>query len=97
MVAVRIPAQIGRVFGAQAWEQVEAAHVSDLISLLDARFPGLGERLTEPNGEMRRWINVFVDGEDIHALGGMATPLRDGAEVYIVPAVAGGRNGFQGR
>ena len=91
-VSVRIPPQIGRVYGAQSWERVEADSVAALIQALDARFPGLGERLTEPGGHMRRWINVFVDGEDIQALAGMATPLRPDAEVYIVPAVAGGNN-----
>ena len=89
-VTVRIPAQIGQVFGAQRWEQIEADTVAALIVALDARFPGLGERLTEPGGQPRRWINIFVDGADIRALEHMATPLPPGAEVYIVPAVAGG-------
>jgi len=89
-VAVRIPAQIGRVYGAQSWERVEAENVSSLVAMLDARFPGLGERLTEPGGTLRRWINIFVNGEDIRALNGLATPLDPDAEVYIVPAVAGG-------
>jgi molybdopterin synthase sulfur carrier subunit len=89
-VSVRIPPQLGRVFGATTWEQIEAETVSGLIVALNAHFPGLGERLTEPHGEMRRWINVFVDGEDIRVLAGMSTALRPDAEVYIVPAVAGG-------
>jgi sulfur-carrier protein len=89
-VSVRIPPHIGRVFGARDWEQVEAATVAEVLAALDARFPGLGERLTEPGGQMRRWINVFVDGEDIRMHQALATPLRPDAEVYIVPAVAGG-------
>ena len=89
-VSVRIPPHIGRVFGARDWEEVDAATVAELIAVLDARYPGLGERLTEPGGHMRRWINVFVDGEDIRMLQSMDTELRAGAEVYIVPAVAGG-------
>ncbi len=89
-VSVRVPPHIGRVFGAGDWEEVEAATVAEVIATLDARFPGLGERLTEPGGHMRRWINVFVEGEDIRSLQGMETRLRPGAEVYIVPAVAGG-------
>ncbi len=90
-ILVRIPRQIGRVYGAQPCEQVEAKHIASLIAVLDARFPGLGERLTEPGGQLRRWINVFVDGEDIRVLDGLATPLRAGSEVDIVPAIAGGR------
>ncbi len=89
-VSVRIPAQIGRVFGAQTWETVEATDVAALITALDARFRGLGERLTEPDGSLRRWINIFVGGEDIRALDGMATRLPPDAEVFIVPSVAGG-------
>lgn len=89
-VRVRIPVQIGHVFGTQLWETLDADSVREVIVALDQRFPGLGERLTEPGGRLRRWINIFVDGEDIQALQGMATPLRPDAEVYIVPAVAGG-------
>lgn len=89
-VSVHIPAQIGQVYGAQRWEAVEADTLAALIKTLDARFPGIGERLIEPDGRMRRWINVFVNGEDIQALGGMATRLPENAEVYIIPAVAGG-------
>ena len=92
-ISVRIPPQIGRVYGAQSWEHVEAENVAHVIRMLDARFPGLGERLTEPGGTLRRWINIFVNGEDIRALNGLATPLDPDAEVYIVPAVAGGRAG----
>ncbi len=89
-LSVRIPAQIGRVFGPRVWEEVEARNVASLIDALDERFPGLRERLTEPDGQLRRWINIFVDGQDIRALGETDTPLRAGAEVSIVPAVAGG-------
>lgn len=89
-VSVRIPTQIGRVFGAATWEHVEAESVATMILNLDRRFPGLGERLTEPGGRLRRWINIFVDGQDIRWLAGMETRLRPGAEVYIVPSVAGG-------
>ena len=89
-VSVRIPPQIGRVYGAAPWEQVEATTVAEVIASLDDRFPGIGERLTEPGPRLRRWINVFVDGEDIRFSSGLETPLRPDAEVYIVPAVAGG-------
>jgi molybdopterin converting factor small subunit len=67
-----------------------AKGVACLIVALDARFPGLGERLTEPHDEMRCWLNAFVDGEDVRVLKGMETALRPDAEIYIVPSVAGG-------
>ncbi len=89
-VLVYIPSQMRRLYGAQSQEQVEAETITALIAVLDERFPGLGERLTEPDGQMRRWVNVFVDGQDVQTLQGMDTPLRSGAKVYIVPAIAGG-------
>jgi molybdopterin synthase sulfur carrier subunit len=89
-VLVRIPAQIRRLYGAQAREELEADTVAAMIAALDARYPGMRERLTEPDGQLRRWVNVFVDGRDIRTQEGLATPLQPGAEVYIVPSVAGG-------
>lgn len=89
-VIVRIPAQIRRLYGAQSQERVAAATVAGLIAALDARFPGMGERLTEPDGRLRRWVNVFVNGQDVRQLGNTDARLEAGAEVIIVPAVAGG-------
>lgn len=89
-VKVRIPAQIRRMYGAQSHEEVQAASVADVVRVLEARYPGMGERLTEPGGEARRWVNFYIDGEDIRGLQGMATPLRPGSEVIIVPSIAGG-------
>ena len=89
-VTVRIPAQIRRLYGAQAREMLAAATVAEVVTLLDARYPGMGERLTEPSGELRRWVNVFVRGEDVRGLTGVATTLHPGDEVWIVPSVAGG-------
>lgn len=89
-VTVRIPAQIRRLYGAQARESVAANCVADVIAELERRYPGMGERLTEPDGALRRWVNVFVDGEDVRNLAGPATALAPGAEVSIVPSVAGG-------
>lgn len=89
-VEVRIPPQIGRLFGAQRWEPVEASTVAEMVAALDARFPGIAGQLVEPDGEMRRWINVFIDERDIRSLDGMATRLRPGLKIYIVPAISGG-------
>lgn len=89
-VSVRIPSQIRRLYGAQPWEAVEADTVAEVVAALDERFPGMGERLMEPDGQMRRWVNVFVDGRDIRLLAGVETSLAPGAKVYIVPSVAGG-------
>ena len=90
LISVRIPAQIRRLYGANAHEEVAARTIRDMVAQLDARFPGMGERLMEPGGTVRRWVNLFVDGEDIRSLSGEATLLRPGCEVLIVPSVAGG-------
>ena len=89
-VSVRIPAQVRRLYGTQSWERVEAETVAAMIAALDKRYPGMGERLTEPDGQLRRWVNVFVDGIDVRTQEGMDTALQDGVEVFIVPSVAGG-------
>jgi molybdopterin synthase sulfur carrier subunit len=89
-VTVRIPAQIRRLHGAQAREVVQASTVAEVVRTLEVRYPGMGQRLIEPNGEARRWVNFFHDLRDIRETGGMATPLREGSEVIIVPSVAGG-------
>ena len=72
-------------------KRVEAsgATLADLISDLDAHHPGLGERLLE-NGELRRFVNVYLNDEDVRFTGGLATALSDGDAVTVLPAVAGG-------
>ena len=89
-VEVRIPPQIAREFGAQRWELVDADTVAGMVAALDARFPGLGAQMLQPDGEIRGWINVFIDERDIRSLDGMATKLGPGLRVIIVPAIAGG-------
>lgn len=89
-VEVRIPPQIAREFGAQRWEAVEAETVAGILATLDARFPGIREQLVEANGELRGWINIFIDERDIRSLDGLATRLRPGLKIYVVPAIGGG-------
>jgi molybdopterin synthase sulfur carrier subunit len=61
-----------------------------LIDSLEAQFPGLKERICDETGELRRFVNVYVNGEDVRFLAGLQTAVEAGAEVSIVPAVAGG-------
>ena len=70
--------------------EVQAGTVRELIETLDARYPGFRNRLCQDGGELRRFINIFVEGEDIRFLKNLDTPIDDGAEVSIVPAIAGG-------
>ncbi|MFC6153603.1 MoaD/ThiS family protein [Nocardioides yefusunii] len=67
----------------------EGANLSALIADLDAKHPGLGDRLLE-NGALRRFVNVYVNDEDVRFLGGLEAPLSDGDEIVVLPAVAGG-------
>ena len=71
--------------------QPTADTVAALIEDLERQYPGLKERLVEDGGELRRFINVYVDQEDIRFLQGVQTTLKQGDEVFIVPAIAGGR------
>jgi sulfur-carrier protein len=67
-----------------------AASVADALSLLWAEWPAFRDRVLTERGEIRQHINVFVDGESIRYSGGFATPVREGAEIVILPALSGG-------
>jgi molybdopterin synthase sulfur carrier subunit len=65
--------------------------LSELVADLDRQFPGLRERLCDESGDLRRFINVYVNQEDVRFLQGLQSSLKEGDEVSIVPAIAGGR------
>ncbi len=69
---------------------VEGASVGEVLKALDGAYAGFGDRLFDDNGELRRFVNVFVADEDVRFLDGLTTPVADGQTVSIVPAVAGG-------
>jgi sulfur-carrier protein len=87
---VRIPTQLRTLSGGAGEVSVEGATVGDLLKGLDAAHPGFGERLFDESGSLRRFINVFLDDEDIRFLDGVATPVGTATTLSIVPAVAGG-------
>ncbi len=70
--------------------EVDGGTVSELISALDAKYPGIGERLLDAQGNVRRFVNIYVNGEDSRFLPDKETPVKPGEEVSIVPAIAGG-------
>jgi molybdopterin synthase sulfur carrier subunit len=88
-VKVRIPTPLQRL--TQGREEVEGAPgtIIELIGDLDKRFPGIAERITE-NGKVRRFVNIYLNDEDIRFLNTEGTVVKDGDEVSIVPAIAGG-------
>lgn len=89
-VLVRIPTPLRAITKGQGELKAEAVSVKELIDRLDQEYSGLRTRLCEDDGNIRRFINVYVNEEDIRFLQGTATPLKAGDEVSIVPAIAGG-------
>ena len=91
MPTVRIPTPLRKLTNEQdIITMIDGGSLSQLIETLEGQFPGLKERLCDETGELRRFVNVYVNGEDVRFLSGLATTLDAGAEVSIVPAVAGG-------
>lgn len=89
-VTVKIPTQLRAATGGEAVASVEGATVGQVLDSLYERFEELKPRIADDEG-LRRFVNVYVGGEDIRFLDGLETPVADGAEVTILPAVAGGR------
>jgi MoaD family protein len=90
-VTVKIPTQLRSATGGESETAVEGSTVGEVLSALYARFDGLRERIAGDDGELRRFVNVYVGGEDIRFLDGLETEVAAGGEVTILPAVAGGR------
>ena len=89
-VTVRIPSPLRRITGGAARVDAVGSTVREALDSLVGAYPELGERVYDEQGQLRRFINLFVGEEDIRFLNGLDTPLGDGAELSIVPAVAGG-------
>jgi molybdopterin synthase sulfur carrier subunit len=87
---VRIPTTLRTLTGGAAEVTVEGSTVGEVLKSLDADYRGMGVRLFDDTGALRRFVNVFVAEEDIRFLDGLATPVAEGQIVSIVPAVAGG-------
>jgi sulfur-carrier protein len=89
-VVVKIPTQLRAAAGGESETQVDGATVQEVLDGLFERHDELRSRLYDDEGSLRRFVNVYVAGEDIRFLDGLATPVKDGAELTILPAVAGG-------
>lgn len=87
---VRIPTILRTYTDGAAEVSVDGATVSEVIADLDVRHAGIAGRVLDDSGKLRRFVNVYVDDDDVRFLEGLATPVRDGAQVSIIPAVAGG-------
>jgi len=92
-VRVQIPSPLRPLTGGAEQVEVEAQDVAGLIDGLESRHKGMRDRLCQPTGELRSYVRIFVNDEDIRFLQEKQTPLKPGDTVSIVPAIAGGRSG----
>jgi sulfur-carrier protein len=89
-VVVKIPTQLRAAAGGEAETEIDGATVQEVLDGLFERHDELRSRLYNDDGGLRRFVNVYLAGEDIRFLDGLKTPVKDGAELTILPAVAGG-------
>ena len=90
MPSVRIPTPLRRLTGEKDEVDINASNVGELIEELENQFPGIKDRLCDDKGEVRRFINLYVNNEDIRFLDGVSTGLNKDDIVSIIPAIAGG-------
>jgi len=91
MAQVRIPTPLRKYTGGAEAVQAEGATIAALVADLDKRHPGIRDRICDESGAVRRFVNIFVNGEDIRFLQNLDTAVKAGDEVSVVPAIAGGR------
>ena len=89
-VKVRIPTPLMKLTDNQAEVTAEGSTISEILNNLESQFSGIKERICEENGSPRRFINVYLNEEDIRFLDGERTAVKDGDEISIIPAIAGG-------
>ena len=87
---IRIPTPLRKLTAEAETVSAEGATIAEILTHLDQTYPGLGERICDENGNIRRFINVFLNDEDIRFLQEKSTPVKDGDEISILPAIAGG-------
>ena len=87
---VKIPTQLRSLTEDAPEVEAQGGTVSEIVDDLEARYPGLKERLMDDSGKLRRFVNIYVNDEDVRFLDGIGTEVPDGAKLSIIPAVAGG-------
>jgi molybdopterin synthase sulfur carrier subunit len=91
MAQVRIPTPLRKYTGGAEAVQADGATVAAIVADLDKRHPGIRDRICDESGAVRRFVNIFVNGEDLRFLQNLDTAVKAGDEVSVVPAIAGGR------
>ena len=89
-VTVLIPTPLQKLTNGSAEVRTEGTTVGEIVNALEAQFPGIKDRLCDDSGKLRRFVNVYVNSEDIRFEQNEETPVKDGDEVSIIPAIAGG-------
>ena len=89
-ILVRIPTPLRRMTNGEAKVELESSNVAEMVEKLDSSYPGFKARLVDENGDLRYFVNIYLNGEDVRFLQGLDTSTNSGDEVSIVPAVAGG-------
>ncbi len=89
-VRVRIPTPLRRFTAGAEEVGVAGSTIANIVDDLERKFPGMKERLCDDQGRVRRFVNIYVNGDDIRFLNSLETAVKDGDEVSIVPAIAGG-------
>ena len=87
---IRIPTPLRKLTGEQEVVQADGATIGEILQSLDGSYPGLKDRICDEQGNVRRFVNVYLNDEDIRFLEEKATAVKDGDEISIVPAIAGG-------
>ena len=90
-ITVNIPTPLRKLTENQAEVSIEAGTVGELVANLESAYNGIKEKLVDDDGQIRRYVNIYVNDEDIRFLDGSDTQLQDGDDISIVPAIAGGR------
>lgn len=89
-VNVRIPTPLRKLTQEKDIVQSAGQTINEIVENLEKQYPGLRERLCDEHGELRRFVNIYLNDEDIRFAQGKATPVKDGDEISIIPAIAGG-------
>ena len=91
MATVRIPTPLRKLTNGLEEVQVSGASIAAVITQLESQYPGIKERICDDQGNVRRFVNIFANDEDIRFMQNLDTPVKDSDEISIVPAIAGGR------
>jgi molybdopterin converting factor small subunit len=89
-INVRVPTILRSYTGGESEVTAEGGTLAEVLDSLDGSYPGIKGRIIDEQGSLRRFVNVYVGNDDVRFLDGLGTPLPDGAQVSVIPAVAGG-------